>query len=210
MLTSPHRREQSRCRSIHCRPKSCTFPLRIINQSKLANAVAPQVRQSTHHVMLKSLLQYPITRPVSLGIGFNITIIVLGTAWVALVTVFNVATVRYEIVPITYTQFNASYTLWYERFRPFLSWLSTPRICNGSYISLNEGVHQGCYINSEAVSTNIGGFSYTLEDYIDEGTTSGKLTLEFRHEKCGKGWKAENTGSSSFKYICFRNTRNRF
>jgi len=96
--------------------------------------------------MFNSLLEYPITRPLSLGIWFNITIIVLGIAWTALVTVFNVATVGYELIPITSTQFNASYTLWYEGFIPS-SWVSPARTCNGSLISLNEGVRQRCYAN---------------------------------------------------------------
>lgn len=96
--------------------------------------------------MFNSLLQYPISRPLSLGVCFNITIIVLGIVWVALVTVFNVATVAYEVVPIISTQFNTSYTLWYERFGPFFSWLSAARTCNGSLISLNEGVRQRCLV----------------------------------------------------------------
>ena len=90
-----------------------------------------------------SLLKYPITKPVSLGIWFNVSMIVLGIAWVALVTVFNVATVAYETASITTIQFNASYTLWYERVNPFSSWVPPARTCNGSPISLNESVNTG-------------------------------------------------------------------
>ena len=97
--------------------------------------------------MFKSLLEYPITRPVSLGLCFNVTIIVLGIAWVTLITVFNVAAAAYESIPITSTQFNASYTLWYERFIPISSWVPPARKCNGSLISLNEGVLLKCNAN---------------------------------------------------------------
>lgn len=98
------------------------------------------------HIMFNSLLEYPITRPLSLGICFNVAIIVLGIAWVALITVFNVAAVAYELVPITTTQFSNSYTLWYEGFIPS-SWVSAARTCNGSLISLNEGIWPRCNAN---------------------------------------------------------------
>jgi hypothetical protein len=97
--------------------------------------------------MSNSFLQYPVTRPITLGICFNATIIILGIAWVALITTINIATVAYEIVPITSTQFNVSCTSWYEHFIPVSSWVSPTRICNGPLISLNEGVQQGCNAN---------------------------------------------------------------
>lgn len=90
--------------------------------------------------MFKSLLQYSITKPVTAGICFNVTIILLGIAWVVLITVINVAAVGYEIVIITSTVFNSSYTLWYESFPLLSSWVSSARTCNGSIINLNEGV----------------------------------------------------------------------
>src|SRR5271170_619642 len=56
----------------------------------------------SHH---KLMLEYSITRPVTIGICFNITIIILAIAWAAIVTGFNAATVAVELVPHTTTHF---------------------------------------------------------------------------------------------------------
>jgi len=92
------------------------------------------------------MLEYPITRRVTIGVCFNVTIIVLGIAWVAIATAFNIAAVAYELVPITTTQFNGSYTLWYEHFIPSSQGYAA-RTCNGSLISLNEGSRPSCNAN---------------------------------------------------------------
>lgn len=83
-------------------------------------------------------LSYPITRPINLGICFNITFVVLGLAWVAIITIINVAAVGYELVPLTSTLFNSSYTLWYEVFIPSKTWIPQARTCEGSIIKAQE------------------------------------------------------------------------
>ena len=90
---------------------------------------------------------WAFTKPFKLSIFFNVTIIILGIAWVCMITIINVAIVDYEILPITSTQFNATYTLWYERLIPLASWVSQARTCNASVINLNEGVLQLCTAN---------------------------------------------------------------
>ena len=87
-----------------------------------------------------SLIDYPITRPVHLGVWGNISLIFHGLVWVAFVTVISVAAVAYELVPIISTQFNESYVLWYERLIPSTSLLPQARNCTGSIIQLMEGL----------------------------------------------------------------------
>jgi hypothetical protein len=89
-------------------------------------------------VMFKSLLAYPVTRDVKFGLCSNILIVLLGLSWVTVVTVINVAAVGYELVPTTTTKYNASYSLWYERFTP-KSWIPQTRHCDSSIIKIGEG-----------------------------------------------------------------------
>ena len=88
--------------------------------------------------MLKSLICYPITREVHLGTWFNVAIILLGILWVTFITLINVAAVGYELVPTTSANFNASYTLWYERFTLGTSWIPRTWKCDASMIKLGE------------------------------------------------------------------------
>ena len=88
--------------------------------------------------MLKSLISYPVTRGVHLGICFNVTIVLLGLLWVTVITLVNVAAVGYELVPTTSADFNASYTLWYERYTMGTSWIPQTWNCDPSIIKLGE------------------------------------------------------------------------
>src|ERR1700737_3120221 len=118
--------------------------------------------------MFNSLLQYPVTRPVALGIWFNLIVGILGLSWIAIITIINVAAVGYELVPVTSTLFNISYTLWYERFIPTTSWIPRTRSCEGSIIQLTEGIHDISHAKL-AVSTNVTAFfNYVLQEFIDE------------------------------------------
>lgn len=83
-------------------------------------------------------LEYPITRPIALGFWFNFFVILGGVGWITVVTIINVAAVGYELVPFTSTNFNASTTLWYERFTPMMSWFPQGRTCEGSIIKIGE------------------------------------------------------------------------
>ena len=89
--------------------------------------------------MFKSLLSYPVTRDVKFTLCFNIFIVVLGLGWASVVTLINVAAVGYELVPTTTTQYNASYSLWYERFTSRSSWIPQTRHCDTSIIKISEG-----------------------------------------------------------------------
>jgi hypothetical protein len=116
-------------------------------------------------------IDYGVTRSANLHPWSILTLIVLGAAWVAIVTTVNVAAVGYELVPVTSTDFNASYSLWYERFIPRQSWKPTTRTCDGSIIQINEGIiaTQDLLNIFEAVSTNVTAFfNYVLDTFIDE------------------------------------------
>lgn len=88
--------------------------------------------------MFKTLISYPLTRDVTLGVCFNVTILILGIVWVAVITLVNVAAVGYELMPTLSADFNASYTLWYERFTKRTSWIPQTRNCTPSVIKLGE------------------------------------------------------------------------
>ena len=118
-----------------------------------------------------NLIDYGVTRHASFRPLSVLIIIVLGVAWVALVTIVNVAAVGYELVSVTSTDFNASYSLWYERFIPRQSWKPMTRTCDGSIIQINEGIIATRDLLNifEAVSTNATSFlSYVLDTFIDE------------------------------------------
>jgi|SRR6266496_4996574 len=88
--------------------------------------------------MFKTLLSYPLTRDVTLGKCFNVTIVILGIFWVTVITLINIAAVGYELVPTTSADYNASYTLWYERFTSGTSWIPKTRKCDPSMIKIGE------------------------------------------------------------------------
>ena len=90
-------------------------------------------------LMFKTLLEYPITRPVVLGIWFNALVVLFMIGWTAIITLVSVASVAYELVPVTSTQYNSTYNLFYEKFIPSSSWLPETRTCDSSIIKLTEG-----------------------------------------------------------------------
>jgi len=91
--------------------------------------------------MFKTFLEYPITRPVALGIWFNVLVVLFMTGWTVIITLVSIASVAYELVPVTSTQYNATYTLFYEKFIPSSSWLPETRTCDASIIQLTQGIY---------------------------------------------------------------------
>jgi hypothetical protein len=122
--------------------------------------------------MLKSFLDYPLTRPITLSLWLNLLIIVVGIIWIVIITIVNVIAVGYELVPFTSTSFNSTNVFWYDRLVPTKSLLPQSRNCSGSIIKISEGNHHSLDFRSlEAISSNITGFfAYTLLDYIDPGS----------------------------------------
>src|SRR5277367_5314128 len=117
-----------------------------------------------------NFIDYGVTRTAIFPLWSALIIIVLGVAWVAIVTIVNVAAVGYELVSVTSTDFNASYSLWYERFIP-QSYKPMTRTCDGSIIQISEGIiaTRDLLNMFEAVSTNVTAlFNYVLATFIDE------------------------------------------
>lgn len=86
------------------------------------------------------LLEYPVTRPISLGRLWTALIILGAIIWITFITLVNVAAVGYELVPITSGLYNSSTLLWYERFMPTSSWIPKSRTCDWTLIKLLEGL----------------------------------------------------------------------
>jgi len=87
------------------------------------------------------LFEYHITRPIRFGRFWTAVFITAGLLWCTFVTLINIATVGYEIVPITSTSFNYPYHMWYENIFPITSWLPAARSCDPSVIRLLEGLN---------------------------------------------------------------------
>lgn len=83
------------------------------------------------------LLNYPITRPIILGCrGLTITS-VFAILFITLVTIINIISVGYELVPVISTDYNGTYTLWYEYILPKV-WIPPSKLCDRALLTLNE------------------------------------------------------------------------
>jgi hypothetical protein len=85
-----------------------------------------------------SWFEYPLTRPVTLR-HFNIYVLVLGLIYAIIITFLNIIVAGYESVAITSSNYNGSYSLWYERIFPMTPLLPTPWNCNATSITVNDG-----------------------------------------------------------------------
>lgn len=137
-------------------------------------------RKGPNPEMLPTLLQYSVTRPVSLNLWFNLVITLVSLIYVVLITIINIATVGYQPVSLTSTTFNLSYSLWYERLIPISSWRPQSRICSPSEIIIGEGKPYSFIYVMEAVSTNVTSFfPYVLSGYLDDGTDAPINALQY-------------------------------
>lgn len=88
---------------------------------------------------LKVLSRIPDHSPIESWSMGNRDLFFVGTVYIVIITIINVAAVGYQLVPVTSTIFNESYVLWYERILPKTSWIPQSRSCDGSVIKLQEG-----------------------------------------------------------------------
>ena len=84
-------------------------------------------------------LKYP-AEPQNFNRVFTATVFGLGILWIAFVTVVNVATLGYELVPIFSTTFDRSAGLWYEKVLPE-RWRPVTRSCGPVSFPLGKSVH---------------------------------------------------------------------
>jgi len=82
-------------------------------------------------------LEYPVTQPLTLSRVKILAIFVGAVVYIAFITTINVVAVGYELVPISSNDYNASYTLWYEKLFP-AAWIPDSRTCQPAVIKLNE------------------------------------------------------------------------
>jgi len=114
-------------------------------------------------------LTYPVTRPINLGLGFSIAIIIVGFVWVNAITIVNFMAVASEIVPVILPVFNATYPPWYGSFVPRNWWTPIPATCQSSVIKPGERTSlKQAVITLQAVVTNSPSlFRYILLEWID-------------------------------------------
>src|SRR5271170_8077341 len=79
---------------------------------------------------------YPITRQIR---SRRFTVLFLAGLIIVcvFVTLFAVIAVAYEPVSVLYTSFNATRSLWYDRFHS--RWLPQTTVCQPSVMKVNEG-----------------------------------------------------------------------
>ena len=84
-----------------------------------------------------AFLEYPVTRPISLGRWSTTLISVVATLFVTIITLVNVIAVGYELVPFSSTSFNDTNHLWYAKFVP-AEWGPESRNCESITIKIGE------------------------------------------------------------------------
>ena len=83
-------------------------------------------------------LEYPLTHPLRLG-RLSIVLIMAGTLlFTAIITIINIVTVGYELMPVTSNTFNITTTFWYEKLVP-TKWKPNAGTCDAATIKLREG-----------------------------------------------------------------------
>jgi len=85
-----------------------------------------------------SWFDYPLTRPVTLR-HFNLYILVLGSIYAIIITLLNIIVVGYESIATTSSNYNGSYSLWYEHLLPMTPLLPISWNCSATSISVNDG-----------------------------------------------------------------------
>ena len=63
-------------------------------------------------------LECPVTQPLALSRATVLAIFVGAVVYTAFITTINVVAVGCELVPISSNDYNASYTLWYQKLFP--------------------------------------------------------------------------------------------
>lgn len=87
-----------------------------------------------------SPFEYSITRPITLSRWAFALILVGVIVWSVLVTLISVAAVGYELIQLSSTDYNGTYSVWYDDFvRPVSGLIPKTWNCVPSIIKLNEG-----------------------------------------------------------------------
>jgi len=84
-----------------------------------------------------AVFNYSISRPIT-PIWFTPTVIVLGLIFVIVSTLINVASVGYNPISYTSTDFNGTHALWYDKFIPGRGSSYNHRNCEPFPLTLND------------------------------------------------------------------------
>jgi hypothetical protein len=86
-----------------------------------------------------SLFEYPVSRPIQLGLCGKITFWIIAVLYVTFITTINVISLGYEYNPVLSRTYYSTEKLWYEHL-PFAdSLVSLTLLCNPVQLSPNQG-----------------------------------------------------------------------
>ena len=120
---------------------------------------------------MASIFTYPITRSLTYPY-FTVIFISFSTIWLVVITIINLIVVGYENASFegSFTSFNTSPELWYQRFVPTTSsGIARSLVCNTSVIPLNTGTS----LSDETepwkglFTAQTGRYPYTLRSFRD-------------------------------------------
>jgi len=86
-----------------------------------------------------ALFKYSISRPITQS-WFTPTILILGAIYVVAITLVNVATVGYDSIAYTSTDFNGTHNLWFDIFVPSRGSFYDHRKCDATTLALNNRI----------------------------------------------------------------------
>ena len=86
-----------------------------------------------------AVFSYSISRPITLR-WFTPAVLILGAIYVLSITLINVATVGYDSITYTSTDFNGTHTLWFDRFIPTRGSFYNHRKCSAAALALNNRI----------------------------------------------------------------------
>ena len=84
-----------------------------------------------------ALLEYPVTKPISVSLRTNLALVAFTVLFVGVVTIINIIAVGYEVVPVIAPSYHSTDVLWYEKFLP-RNWLPKTLDCNPATINIME------------------------------------------------------------------------
>jgi hypothetical protein len=88
--------------------------------------------------MAGSAFAYSVTRDPELKPWLRNVIYVLAAVYITTITILNITVTGYDVVPVVSANFNATYSLWYEKLIPILDWIPQTWNCGASVIQLKE------------------------------------------------------------------------
>lgn len=86
-----------------------------------------------------AVFNYSISRPITMR-WFTPTILILGVIYVVIITFINIATVGYDTIAYTSTDFNVTHNLWFDNVIPSRGSSYNHRKCDAASLALNDRI----------------------------------------------------------------------